>query len=107
MSFTESHACRSRLICVACRRGDPMNNMEFPAVCPFGVTLESALVQKPVAKPTLDCIHRGAVTRMVECKSCGGNVQAKVMECSIHGECSLFSKALGVKRCQGCGDRVG
>lgn len=51
------------------------------------------------------CTHRGAEVRREGCSTCGG-VQAKIMACSIHGECTLFRHDLGVRRCQLCDDRV-
>ena len=53
------------------------------------------------------CAHRGDEIRRVQCQSCTGSVMAKVMACSIHGECTLFSKPIeGVKACAGCSDRI-
>lgn len=55
---------------------------------------------KKAQKP---CAHLGNETRKVQCQSCGGNVQIRVFQCSVHGECSQ-SKDVGVKTCQGCQD---
>lgn len=51
------------------------------------------------------CVHRGAETREVECKSCGGNVRIKLFACAIGGECHLSKKAVaGATACVGCLD---
>lgn len=47
-----------------------------------------------------DCIHRGATIRKHKCESCGGGWSAPIKTCSIHGECTLFSKSIeGVMQC--------
>ena len=50
------------------------------------------------------CEHRGDVLRSEPCKSCCGNVQVKVYECAVHGECQMGSRLVGVRSCAGCLD---
>ena len=45
-NWTETAHCKSHAHCVACRRREPMANMEFPAECPEGVTLEQAVYDR-------------------------------------------------------------
>lgn len=53
----------------------------------------------------VSCQHRGIEIRRVGCVECGG-VQAKIMACAIHGECTVFRHDVGVRRCGLCLDRV-
>ena len=49
---------------------------------------------------TTNCTHRGTDHRLQKCPSCKGSVNAKVHPCTVHGECTLFSKPIeGVMRC--------
>lgn len=53
------------------------------------------------------CQFRGEETRRVLCEQCcgGKGIHAKVLACSIHGECTQFSKDIGIKACWACTDR--
>ena len=51
------------------------------------------------------CAHRGAEIRREGCPTCGG-VQAKILACAIHGECTQFKHDVKVQRCGLCPDRV-
>lgn len=63
-----------------------------------------APVDRECAGSFLDCTHRGDVTRLDGCESCGGNVRLKVYECQIHGECVIAAQPQGIKCCTDCGD---
>lgn len=49
-----------------------------------------------------DCRHRRGDAKLVPCQGCQGNVQVKVYDCAIHGECSTSARAK-VQLCQDCG----
>lgn len=53
----------------------------------------------------LVCIHRGDQIGFEQCRTCAGNVTAKVFAWAIHDKCTLFAKPLSVRSCHGCGDR--
>lgn len=105
--------CRHRVHCVACRSDAKWRESLFKLgvvekidfTCPHGFTAQNA-PKAPHIEPNGDlrCIHRGKETRRVKCPSCRGDVMAKIMACDIHGECSSFSKPVGVKSCIGCAD---
>lgn len=53
----------------------------------------------------IQCQHRSANSvRTVQCASCGGNVQIKVFDCSVHKECTLSKKLNGIACCESCKD---
>jgi hypothetical protein len=56
------------------------------------------------SKSFKNCVHRGAETRRIECKSCKGTVKLKVFACAVHGECMMNRSTKGVKQCAGCAD---
>jgi hypothetical protein len=62
-------------------------------------------VNRDGSEVDITCAHRGeGVIRLEGCATCGG-VQAKIRACALHGECTEFSKEVGVKRCGLCLDR--
>jgi hypothetical protein len=50
------------------------------------------------------CLHRGPHVRFEKCPSCIGNVEIKIFQCSIHGECNLSGTMLSTACCLSCGD---
>lgn len=55
----------------------------------------------------LECVYRGVQVDSVKCETCVGNVNAKVLACSIHDRCTLFAKPIDdVKSCRDCADRA-
>jgi len=54
--------------------------------------------------PDTSCAYRGEQVRWEGCNTCGG-VRAKIMACSLHGECTEFKHEVGVRRCSLCKDR--
>lgn len=62
-------------------------------------------VNRDGTPPDISCRHRGEVTRLEGCETCGG-VWAKIQKCALFGECSQFSKDVGVQRCGLCRSRV-
>lgn len=52
------------------------------------------------------CAYRGEEVRRVLCESCGGSVKGVVLACTLHGECTLFSKGIGVRQCLTCPDQT-
>ena len=87
--------------CRTCRSDQKWReSVGAPAVCPHGVTIHNLPLNQSSA-----CIHRGAEVRRAECTSCRGKVMAKILSCAVHGECSQFSKPLGVQQCSTCPDK--
>jgi hypothetical protein len=62
-------------------------------------------VNRDGSDPDNTCLHRGDVIRMEGCATCGG-VQAKIRACALFGECTEFTKNMGVRMCGLCPDRV-
>lgn len=49
------------------------------------------------------CVHLGEPTgEKVRCPTCNGNVQIKLMACSVFGQCSTAKKLEGIACCIGC-----
>ena len=90
-------------VCAGCiSRGE--NNAAFiPPVIPQETSkhlfLGGATDHEKDAVGLTPCVHLGELLRLEPCKSCGGNVQAKIQECAVHGECSRFLQPVGVKQC--------
>lgn len=63
-------------------------------------------VQSLIRETPLTCIHRSTSFSTMGCSTCGGNVQIKVFQCSVHGRCTQSKKLPQIKSCQGCTDRV-
>ena len=66
-----------------------------------------ATPDRPAARParTAPCVHFGAQTGEVECRTCGGKVSLKVFACAIHQRCTIGKRTEGVAGCcQGCAD---
>lgn len=63
------------------------------------------VVSQPVAVGP--CPHLGAPTgETVECPTCFGRVRLKVLACTVHGRCTIGTRAAGVPGCcAGCPDR--
>ena len=55
----------------------------------------------PVIVSPRECTHMGKEVETRLCPTCGGKVQVKVFECTIHHLCSM-GKEVGVKVCRGC-----
>jgi hypothetical protein len=53
---------------------------------------------KPRTKP---CKHLGDSVRTELCPTCNGKVKVKVLECAIHGECTI-AKPMGLACCLTC-----
>lgn len=61
---------------------------------------------KPPPPPVLECIHRGDYTGQTADCPTGCKAKFKIFACDVHGECTLYSKGVGVEACcQGCGER--
>ena len=55
---------------------------------------------------SLDCIHRGAETgEVADCKTCRGKIKLKMLECVIHGRCTIGKPIPGTACCRHCPDR--
>lgn len=60
---------------------------------------------RKAAKTRPACAHLGEPTgETVECKTCGGRVQLKLLECSVHGTCTAGKKVEGIACCRDCTD---
>lgn len=49
MNWTETYHCHSRVHCVSCRKQLPMQGVEFPKECPYGVVIQNQ--QEPPLPP--------------------------------------------------------
>lgn len=52
------------------------------------------------------CQYRGDTLRLVECPSCKGKIQVKVLKCTLFECCQLGTKIEGVRSCVGCESRI-
>ena len=100
--FTAGRAWRES---IAMHVETPKGGIDFE--CPYGVPWnENEQVRAEAILKAQECVHRGEQIDSVQCQSCGGVVMAKVMSCTIHGRCTLFTKPIdGVKNCRDCADR--
>lgn len=58
------------------------------------------------SRRSLLCKYRGEEIDRVRCLTCSGTVFAKVLQCQVHGRCSLFAHPIdGVRQCSRCPDR--
>lgn len=54
-------------------------------------------------KSDLPCAHLGEANgQKVECPTCQGKVQIKLVACSVFGQCSTTKKLDGIACCAGC-----
>jgi hypothetical protein len=84
--------------CVRCRRFVNHKIGELPNVvikCGGGRKVVSSQAKSP-------CRHLGEQRRLQECDSCKGPVQIKVLECAIHGECTIGKKLESIACCGTC-----
>lgn len=59
----------------------------------------------PPPKKYSACINLGELTgERRQCPSCNGNVEVKLMTCSVYGSCTIGKKIDGIACCQGCPD---
>jgi len=71
---------------------------------------EGQLVAEQIELRTPDkkrgpCTHLGGELRRVLCKSCRSTVRIKVMNCAVHGECTVRKPVPGVSAvCRSCTD---
>src|SRR5678810_577734 len=60
-----------------------------------------------IPKSLLACIHLGKDTgNKVLCPSCEGNVQLKIFECEVYGECTIGKRVPEIACCNGCKDYI-
>lgn len=76
--------------------------------CPLGrfpkVESERAQVVVKLIENRASCIHKSSSYVLRGCPTCGGNVQVKLFECTIHGRCSVKRVSSLIQACVGCPD---
>lgn len=97
-----------RYQCPKCRRVFPLTVKEAAGAVFHQCVTQSA--SQP-GVPDLPCLHRGPVTRSIECELCDGNKRiVPAYACNLHGECALSRTKSGsrgeVRQCLTCADRT-
>jgi len=94
----KTHGCEKHGECKPIQAGPDLS------VC--GDFHNPMVIKKPVQR--LPCVHLGKWTGDVEaCKTCSGKVHLKVMECAIHGTCTIGKVIPGKACCKTCKDYQG
>ncbi len=82
-------------VCKQYRENPHYRNAPLPVMGPV----------KPREDRSKPCRHLGAATgERVQCPTCAGNVEIKLMTCEKHGTCTRGKPLQGVRCCADCGD---